>query len=116
MRAFVDTLRPCPPGRAWRWPALCHLFSDSLPDLRLFATQLGLWPESLNWSRSGIPHYHLTPELRQRAITLGAITIGRTETGLLARFWRRHQQAILANLAHPPPELTKRLRKLRKPR
>ena len=103
MRVFVDALLPCQPTSKWRWPEACHLLSDDLDALTLFAYRLRLRDNWLQWSRSGTPHFDLTPNMRTRALLMGAIEISNHEAGLIVQFWRRRYAAALARLSCPPP-------------
>lgn len=55
----------------WRGKVWCHLVADSLPELHLFASRLGLrraWFQD----HCSYPHYDVTVGLRDKALTLGA--------------------------------------------
>lgn len=57
----------------------CHLLADSLSELREFAHRIGLKDDWLQRSRSGIPHYDLSPGYRTRAVRAGAKPVSRRE-------------------------------------
>jgi hypothetical protein len=59
-----------------RW---CHLYADTELELHAFALRLGMRRTWAQVSRSGIPHYDLTPGRRARAVVLGAYELGRRE-------------------------------------
>jgi len=76
MPVYVDSLMPCPTNPNWRWNESCHLFADTLDELHLFATGLGM---KLEWFQedSSLPHYDLTPGKRKQAVAKGAIEASR---------------------------------------
>jgi hypothetical protein len=62
----------------WRGKLWCHLVADSLDELHEFAGRLGL---RLSWfqARSVYPHYDVSLNVRDRALSLGA-TLGDRRT------------------------------------
>ncbi len=70
---------------AWRGKKWCHLFSEDLAALHVFADRLGLrrsWfqcPPKASW-----PHYDITAAKRREAIRLGAQPTHHVETLLIS--------------------------------
>ena len=67
MAVYVDNVRI-----RWRGKLWCHLVADSLEELHSFAQQLGLkryWFQDA----ASYPHYDVTIETRQRALSVGAV-------------------------------------------
>lgn len=62
----------------WRGKLWCHLVADSLSELHEFAVRLGLRPAWFQ-DRSVYPHYDVTLNLRDKALSLGA-TMGDRRT------------------------------------
>ena len=80
---LVDTLRKYPSGY---W---CHMVTDSSSEeLHSFARRLGLHRERFQ-EHGRLPHYDLRPEMRERALTLGAEAVGSKE------LFRRGREAFL---------------------
>ena len=70
---LVDSLRRYPSGY---W---CHMVTDSsLEELHGFASRLGLLRERFQ-EHTRLPHYDLRPEMRERALALGAESVGSKE-------------------------------------
>lgn len=63
-----------------RW---CHLFADSTEELHAFASSIGLRRAWAQVSRSGTPHYDLTPGRRARAVAAGAQELDRRAAAAL---------------------------------
>jgi hypothetical protein len=73
MAVYVDNLRPSLKNKNWRYDKACHLMSDSIDELHLFASKIGL---KRSWFQSNtLPHYDLTRRMRARAIDFGAVEI-----------------------------------------
>lgn len=96
---LVDTVRTYSRGpRGWRdW---CHMASDALTlagheELVRFAQSLGMRPEWIH-RRPGLPHFDLTPELREAAIACGAVAVSSRE---LVRRCRRRSDGHSENLS-----------------
>jgi hypothetical protein len=90
---LIDPIRTYSSGpRGWtQW---CHMASDDpthtgLDELVLFARDLGLRPEWIH-RRPGLPHFDLTPELRETALELGAVAVSSRE---LVRRCRKQSSA-----------------------
>jgi Protein of unknown function (DUF4031)/Protein of unknown function, DUF488 len=68
---YVDRLFGCQKSAQWPYTQACHLMADSLDELHVFASKLGL---RRNWyqAHDKLGHYDLTPGMRARAIKLGA--------------------------------------------
>lgn len=74
MAVYVDETRPALISNRWPWRHSCHLFADDTEALHTFASRLGLrrfWFQP----RNRFPHYDLTPNLRAKAVELGAIEV-----------------------------------------
>jgi hypothetical protein len=71
-------------GITSRWS---HLTADNSDELHAFASQLGL-PRRAFQSKPGKPmfdHYDVTEELREKAVTLGAVPLSWREAARLRR-------------------------------
>jgi Protein of unknown function (DUF4031) len=80
---LVDSIRRYPSGY---W---CHMVTDSsLEELHAFASRLGLLRERFQ-EHARLPHYDLRPEMRERALALGAEAVGSKE------LFRRGREAFL---------------------
>lgn len=66
MAVYVDNARI-----PWRGKLWCHLVADSVDELHLFASRLGL---RRSWFQkfATYPHYDVTVECRKNALALGA--------------------------------------------
>ncbi len=73
---YVDPIQTCFPSRKWPYRQACHLVTDSysLDELHNLAARIGL---KRSWFQQHplMPHYDLTPAMRQRAINAGAMAI-----------------------------------------
>jgi hypothetical protein len=56
----------------WLYHNSCHMTADTVEELVEFAADLGLRVEWLQVSRSGTPHFDITPTKRKAAVKLGA--------------------------------------------
>jgi hypothetical protein len=75
-------------GRKW-----CHLLADDIDELHRFAAALGIHRLSYQGPpRTAIPHYDLTGFERRRALTQGAIALGRHEIVAVIRRLRVAEQ------------------------
>lgn len=72
MSVYVGELRPCVQSRNWRLALSAHLFADSLVELDGFAARMGMPLAWFQVSRTGWPHYDLTPGMRRKALRYGA--------------------------------------------
>ena len=80
---LVDRLRKYPSGY---W---CHMVTDSsLEELHDFALRLGIRRERFE-RHERLPHYDLRPEMRERALALGAEAVSSKE------LFRRGREAFL---------------------
>ncbi len=79
MSVYVDNVKVKWRGRLW-----CHLVADSIEELHEFAEQLGLRREWFQHSAS-YPHYDVTVEARQIALSMGAIEGSRADIITCAR-------------------------------
>ncbi len=66
LAVYVDNVRITWRGRQW-----CHLVADSLDELHEFAKSLGL-KRSWFQSQASLPHYDVTIEVREVALSRGA--------------------------------------------
>ena len=83
---LVDRSRRYPSGY---W---CHMVSDSsLEELHVFAQRLGLRREQFQ-EHGRLPHYDLRPEVREKALSLGAKTVSSKE------LFKRGREAFLREL------------------
>ncbi|MGB2914919.1 MAG: DUF4031 domain-containing protein [Pyrinomonadaceae bacterium] len=69
MAVYVDKLR----DHGWRHGPSCHLIADTVGELIEFATSLGMGEEWFQPKSS--PHFDLTAEGREIAVTNGAIEL-----------------------------------------
>ena len=82
---LVDRLRRYPSGY---W---CHMVTDSSPeDLHGFARRLGLRREQFQ-RHERLPHYDLRPNMREKALALGAEAVSSKD------LFRRGREAFLAS-------------------
>lgn len=91
----VDFQQECIPNRRWRWNTVSHLSCDPTDDLdalHRFAVGLGL-KRAWFQPRDGImPHYDLSPGMRQQALRAGANELTTREAVVeLIRAWRAFQ-------------------------
>jgi hypothetical protein len=75
----------------------CHLFTDALDltELHSVASQIGMRRE---WFQNKVaaPHYDLKPDLRQAALTVGAVAVDRRTA---VRIWRERRALVRATAA-----------------
>jgi len=76
---YVDDAGLMKHDRAW-----FHLVADSLDELHRFAATLGL-PERAFHRGARHPHYDVPDDLRQRAISLGAMPISTRDAVRISR-------------------------------
>ena len=82
---LVDRLRRYPSGY---W---CHMVTDSSPEeLHGFARRLGLRREQFQ-RHERLPHYDLRPNMREKALALGAEAVSSKD------LFRRGREAFLAS-------------------
>ena len=75
MSVYVDAMTPCLPNKNWNFHESCHLFADTEGELHRFADKIGL---KRRWFQAGrLDHYDLSPRMRERAVTFGAIECDR---------------------------------------
>lgn len=79
MSVYVDNARVKWRGRQW-----CHLVADTIEELHEFAQLLGLKREWFQHAAS-YPHYDVTIEVRQIALSIGALEGNRAEIITCAR-------------------------------
>lgn len=92
----VDFQQDCVPNRRWRWNTVSHLSCDPTDDLdalHRFAAGIGL-KRSWFQPRGGImPHYDLSPGMRQQALRAGANELTTREAVVdLIKAWRAFQE------------------------
>lgn len=82
MAVYVDNARI-----RWRGKMWCHLVADSLEELHDFAQKIGL---QRNWFQqaASYPHYDVTVEIRQIALSMGALEGTRAEIITRARLMK----------------------------
>jgi hypothetical protein len=68
-----------------RW---CHLYADTEEELHAFAQRIGMKRVWAQVSRTGIPHYDLTPRRRVSAVKHGAKALIRRDACMFRRSWR----------------------------
>jgi hypothetical protein len=91
MTVYVDEIRHYPQAR-WTRKHWCHLITDgAMDELHAFADALGVERRRLHAHRT-LPHYDLTPELRERAVALGARPIDRRQLVELLRLVRARRR------------------------
>ena len=90
MAVYVDNARLAWRGRRW-----CHLVADSLDELHGFAKSLGL---KRGWfqAQASLPHYDVTVEVRDLALSRGAMQADRRTLVLLGRQLKLELQESLA--------------------
>ncbi|WP_082742241.1 DUF4031 domain-containing protein [Burkholderia sp. MSMB1078WGS] len=90
MAVYVDNARIAWRGRQW-----CHLVADSLDELHGFATSLGL---KRGWfqAQASLPHYDVTVEVRDVALSRGAMQADRRTLVLRGRQLKLELQESLA--------------------
>jgi hypothetical protein len=71
---FVDNLRPCLRNKNWKYDKSCHLFADTIEELKIFATSIKL-NESWFQNNRRLPHFDLTEVMRIKAVNNGAIEL-----------------------------------------
>lgn len=91
----VDFQQDCVPNRRWHWNTVSHLSCDPTEDLdalHKFASSIGL-KRSWFQPRGGImPHYDLSPGMRQQALKAGANELTTREAVVnLINAWRAFQ-------------------------
>jgi hypothetical protein len=91
---YVDNLNEW----GWRLGPSCHLVADGLDELHDFAARLGLkrlWFQG----NASTPHYDLTARRRAKALTMGAIELGRHDFVVKCRAFRALCRAVKADPA-----------------
>ncbi|RQU81938.1 DUF4031 domain-containing protein [Burkholderia cenocepacia] len=87
MAVYVDNARIAWRGRRW-----CHLVADSLDELHGFATLLGL---KRGWfqAQASLPHYDVTVEIRDIALSRGAVAVDKRTLVLRGRQLKQELRA-----------------------
>ncbi|EKS9916718.1 DUF4031 domain-containing protein [Burkholderia multivorans] len=90
MAVYVDNARVTWRGRQW-----CHLVADSLDELHRFAESIGL---KRGWfqAQASLPHYDVTVEVRDVALSRGAMQVDRRTLVLRGRQLKLELQESLA--------------------
>lgn len=90
MAVYVDNARIAWRGRQW-----CHLVADSLDELHGFARLLGL---RRGWfqAQASLPHYDVTVEVRDIALSRGAQAADQRTLVLRGRQLKRELHAQIA--------------------
>lgn len=99
MAVYVDNARVKWRGRIW-----CHLLADSFDELHEFAKKLGLQRDWFQHAAS-YPHYDVTVEVRQIALSIGAIEGSRTEIITCARALKT-ELSLLKQVNSQPEQLS----------
>lgn len=73
MAIYIDNVQIPHIGKLW-----CHMVADSLVELHTFAQLLNIPKRGFHVNAS-YPHYDITVELREKALTLGALIGTRKE-------------------------------------
>lgn len=71
---YVDPIMVWPHARGRYKAGACHMLGDTLPELHAFAKKIGCKPSWFH-RRATLPHYDLTQEWREKAISAGAVEI-----------------------------------------
>lgn len=76
MTVYVDPIQKYPkdfvhPRAQQHGESWAHLFADSVDELHAFAEKLGLKRMYFH-NHPGLPHYDITPALREKALKMGA--------------------------------------------
>lgn len=85
MVVYVDDLQPTEQTVKWPFPSSCHMTADTTAELVAMARAIGLNVKWIQHAGRPTEHFDLTPNMRQRAVTLGAVQETRREAG--HRFW-----------------------------
>lgn len=81
MAVYVDNM-----ATPYRGMRMSHMLADRIEELHAMADQLGLRRE---WFQpASTPHYDICQAKRRRAISLGAVEVGRREVAVICRRWR----------------------------
>lgn len=72
MAVYVDEAAYSKPPRFINW---AHLTADSVDELHAFAQRLGLKRSWFQDKHPTFPHYDVSPSVRAKAITLGAVEV-----------------------------------------
>ncbi|WP_150611123.1 DUF4031 domain-containing protein [Pandoraea terrigena] len=88
MAIYVDNARITWRGRQW-----CHLVADSLDELHTFAASLGL---KRGWfqAQASFPHYDVTVEVREIALSRGAQVADRRTLVTRGRLLKQELQQL----------------------
>ena len=102
MTVYVDNERI-----KWRGKLWCHLVAESLDELHVFATALGL---QRRWfqGKASYPHYDVTTTVRERALVLGALPGNKEQIITSAKLLRtelRAQSALATEKAQATLQL-----------
>jgi hypothetical protein len=86
---YVGQNMPTLRSKIWKYDTVAHLYSDpgSQKALVKFAKKIGLLPEWLRVSSSGIPHFDLTRGKRVRALEYGAKELSTLQEGRKIQEW-----------------------------
>lgn len=84
MAIYVDEMRAAATigGTRGFWS---HLIADSSDELAMFASQLGLNSEWLQYPGTFREHYDVTDSVRRKAIQLGAVPVTMRDLGKILR-------------------------------
>src|SRR3546814_4818291 len=93
MRIYVDAAI-----HRWRGKLWCHMFSPNIDDLHQFAREIGMrrewFQDPRTSSKISWPHYDISAQRRQVALSLGAIAVGRHQTIAMSRRSEEHTSEL----------------------
>lgn len=87
MSVYVDELIGHGGSATFKWKESCHMFADTLEELHLMATKIGLKREWFQISKAGFPHYDLNANKRNQVLRYDVIIVRRGPA--LARLFQR---------------------------
>lgn len=73
MPVYVDPVIRCRPTPTWPFSGFCRMTADELVELHEAARKLYVHHDHYRPGR--VPHYEITPNIRKRAVALGAIPL-----------------------------------------
>lgn len=78
----------------YRRMLMSHMLADTLPELHAMADRIGLARLHFQVSNGGVPHYDVCQTYRDKAISAGAIVIGRNQVVTIMRAWSPRKDAV----------------------
>ena len=73
---YVDSLTSCIRNKKWPYDVSCHLFADTVEELKTFARSMFLRDEWIQ-EKTAFVHYDLTKKMRAIALNNGALAVDR---------------------------------------